>query len=702
MSTADRLHPVVLHHVVNTLGWPELRPLQQAAINPVMDGDDCLLLAPTAGGKTEAAIFPVLSTMGNRDWRGLSVLYVTPLRALLNNLQPRLDSYASWLGRRAMLWHGDTADSVRRQILRDPPDILLITPESLEAMLVSTRVTPRELFANLQTVVVDEVHAFAGDDRGWHLLAVLERLQRLAGRAIQRVGLSATVGNPSELLAWLQGSGRGRRPAVVVNPPVLAGLASPEVVVDLVHSVDNAATVIAALHAGEKRLVFCDSRRRTEQLTSALRARGVTTFVSHSSLSAAERRRSEEAFVSERDCVIVATSTLELGIDIGDLDRVIQLDAPATVASFLQRIGRTGRRADTIRNCLFLALDEEALLKAYGLLHLWGKGWVEPVTAPPEPHHIAAQQLLALALQEGRVGSATWPQWWAGLPLMNRAAEIADHLVSEGFLHVEEGMYSIGAAAESSFGRRHFMELTSVFTSEPAFTLLHGRSEIGQTHPTNLFIKLPAGVPRVLLLAGRSWRVNYIDWRRHRCFVEPVAGGGTVRWQGQTQGLSFTVSRAVRDVLLGANSPVTLTKRGAKGLARVREDLAATADPEDMVVARRDGGPSWWTWAGDAVNTMLQAGLPGLIDPVQRQRYDRLRLLPGVTREQLTAALDKLRSLEEPPTPTPTVEALTELKFNEALPAELARSMLAARLSDNEGLRAVFNQRNHWTVDVSQ
>ena len=335
----DRLHPVVVRHIVNTLGWRMLRPLQEQAVAPLLAGRDALLLAPTAGGKTEAAVFPLLTAMEQQGWRGLSVLYVCPLKALLNNLLPRLESYAGWLGRRVALWHGDVAPTQRRRILQDPPDLLLTTPESLEAMLVSQNVDHPTLFAGVRVIVVDEVHAFAGDDRGWHLLAVLERLTRLAGHPIQRVGLSATVGNPEELLTWLQGSGRGRSAEVVAPGSGLdpAGLSTPtgqpsgDVELDYVGSVSNAAVVIAALHGGEKRLVFCDSRQLVEELGAALRSRGVTTFLSHASLSADERHRAEQAFDEARDCVIVATSTLELGIDVGDLDRVIQLNTPPSV-----------------------------------------------------------------------------------------------------------------------------------------------------------------------------------------------------------------------------------------------------------------------------------------------------------------------------------------------------------------------------------
>jgi ATP-dependent Lhr-like helicase len=292
-----------------------------------------------------------MSAMEQQHWSGLSVLYVCPLKALLNNLLPRLEAYTGWLGRSTAIWHGDITASGRQRILRDPPDVLLTTPESLEAMLISLKVEHRRLFTDLRAIVVDEVHAFAGDDRGWHRLAVLERLTRVTDKPIQRIGLSATIGNPAEMLLWLQGSGRTERSGTTVSPGTetaagavpargrsggdarAAALPPPgDVELDYVGSVSNAATVIASLHRGEKRLVFCDSRQLVEEIGAALRERGVTTFLSHASLPLDERHRAEQAFAEARDCVIVATSTLELGIDVGDLDRV-QVNAPPTVAS---------------------------------------------------------------------------------------------------------------------------------------------------------------------------------------------------------------------------------------------------------------------------------------------------------------------------------------------------------------------------------
>lgn len=712
----DRLDPVVLHHIVNSLGWPDLRPLQRAAIGPLMDGEDAVLLAPTAGGKTEAACFPLMSAMTQRHWTGTSVLYLCPLKALLNNLLPRIDAYAQWLGRRAALWHGDVRESQRRRIRTDPPDILLTTPESLEAMLIGVKTDHAHLLGRLRAVVVDEVHAFAGDDRGWHLLAVLERLERVTGHPLQRIGLSATVGNPRQLLEWLQGAGAGKRAGQVVAPDlppasiatvdsdVPGDAASPtdgsrlvgprpagDVELDYVGSLDNAAKLIATLHRGEKRLVFCESRRQVEQLGAALRAREVNVFLSHASLSAEERARSEQAFAEARDCVIVSTSTLELGIDVGDLDRVIQIDAPSTVASFLQRIGRTGRRAGTVRNCLFLATEGESLLQAAGLLLLWGRGWVEPVTAPPEPRHLVAQQLLAVTLQQHRIGNQVWPQEWNGLaPFDQSAAPIVRHMLEKGFLDEDGGMLFIGPEAEKRFGRRHFMELTASFTAPPQFTVLAGRQEIGRTDPSVL-TEERAG-PRLLLLGGRSWRVTFIDWGRRRAFVEPADSGGVAKWtSGGIAGLSYPLTRAMREVLLGADPPTSLTRRAQARLAEWRQEEApGLVHPGGTLITRVGDDVRWWTWAGYRANATLAATLPSIADPVQRAADFSVRLREDLTRTAWQEVRSSVGDGEILVLPDVDRRAVNGLKFSAILPERLAVATVAARLADFDGARAVL------------
>lgn len=693
MGAFDALHPVLQHHIVNTLGWQGLRPLQEQSVTPILAGEDALLLAPTAGGKTEAALFPVLTRMAGGSWSGTSVLYVCPLRALLNNLERRVDGYASWLGRAAAVRHGDTSQGTRRRIAVERPDVLLTTPESLEAMLVSATMDPRVLLGDVRAVIVDEVHAFAGDDRGWHLLAVLERLTALAGRPLQRVGLSATVGNPDELLAWLQGSNRTKGlPSRVVAPVARVATAS-EVSLDFVASLDNAATVIAALHQGEKRLVFADSRRAVERLGVRLRDRRVDTYVSHSSLSAEERRRSETAFAEARDCVIVATSTLELGIDVGDLGRVLQVGAPTTVASFLQRLGRTGRRPGSTRNMTVLASTDAELLRGAGLLLLWSEGYVEPITAPPSPAHITAQQVLAITLQERQVGLLEWQDRLGGLHLVSQgdADRIVATLLERGLLDNGSGMLMVGPEAERRYGRRHFMEVMSVFTSDPQVTLIHGRTEIGTVDPMVLLTKVQG--PRRVALAGRSWRVTSVDWKRRRAFVEPAEGLGAARWSGSSSPLGFELVDAMRRVLLGADPQgIMLSNRAVERLEGLRIEWQHRVDPSRTVLLHEPNGTRWWTWAGGRANAVLRAALdtvaPGFGDPDGTFTNENVLLRAGVTAAELQTALEEARchfgdsftNMQ----PEINKRAIQDLKFGDLLPEFLAVRTLAARLADTQ------------------
>ena len=674
MSAPTGLDAAIEYHIVNSLGWPALRPLQAASVQPVRSGTDCVLVAPTAGGKTEAAVFPLLSEMVEGNWSGTTVLYVTPLRALLNNLHARVSTYCSWLGRTAGLWHGDVGQSERRRMLGDRPDVLLTTPESLEAMLVSRRVDHERFLGSVRAVVVDELHAFAGSDRGWHLLAVLERVERIAGHKIQRVGLSATVGNPEAVGAWMQGSTEGRTPVVVVreeSPPTV----TPEITVDYVGSMDNAATVISQLHRGEKRLVFAESRRSAEELAFLLRERGVQTFVSHSSLSVDERRQSERAFAEARDTVIVATSTLELGIDIGDLDRVIQIDAPRTVSAFLQRLGRTGRRTGTSRNTLFLATNLDGLLDAAAVLLLWKRGFVEDVVAPPHPRHLAAQQLLALALQEGSFGASDWQRWWGDLPLMADGAEVLAYLREQEFLVEDSGMLMIGPRSEKEFGNRHFMDLLSTFVADLELRVVAGVREIGFVSP----LAIPAPKDREhrpLVLAGRGWLVQYVDWERFTIWVEEIPTKGDVKWPSGAITQSYEVCQAKREVLLGAVPDVELSKRVPGAVDRLREERAAEVDDDGLVLRPRGaGGTRLWTWAGLKANATLFAGLGLNASGVENESV----LLPeGITGDDVKAAnSDAVPRVDE--------EAISGLKFSVALPLDLAVRTLGERLADPRG-----------------
>lgn len=690
MSAFDRLHPALQHHIVNSLGWPRLRPLQEATIEPVLSGEHAILLAPTAGGKTEAACFPVLSRMLSENWDGISVLYLCPIKALLNNLLPRLEYYAGLLGRSVALWHGDVSASRKAKIVAEPPDILLTTPESLEAMLVSSRIDHRWLLGRVRSVIVDEVHAFAGDDRGWHLLSLVERIQGLTGQEVQRLGLSATVGNPEALCDWLAGGCQARRS--VINP-LTEGTKPSDVQLDWVGSLKNAAIVISRLHRGEKRLVFVDSRSRVELLAMELRGLGVNTFVSHSSLSLEERKGAEAAFAEGSDCVIVATSTLELGIDVGDLDRVIQVDAPYNVSSFLQRIGRTGRRADVARNCLFLATTEDAFLRSIGLLALWRSGFVEPIEPPALPLHIYAQQIMALCLQERGIIEADIDRWIGKMPGFERIepeqrSAVLGYMLDTGILHSDGGVLGIGDRGERTFGYQHFMELVSVFTTPPMVKVFHGRQELGEVHELTFAVG-DTDSPALLTLGGRNWCTTYVDWPRRRAFVEPTELKGRSQWLGSGQPMHFKLCQAIESELLSTDMPEGYSKRAVTLFKELREEFGWVEEGQTTVLVDSDRNATWWTFAGAVFNAAMANALGDLADKVSSDNL-AISLSKVVDTPRLKQRiLELLGAVDEQAVQVPLdTEFVQELKFSECLSKDLLYNELRNRYRcDIEALR---------------
>lgn len=684
MSGFENLHPSIQHHVINSLEWRSLRPLQERAIDPVLAGKNCLLLAPTAGGKTEAAVLPILSRMLSDDWRGLSVLYVCPIRALLNNLEHRLSFYAGLVGRTCGLWHGDVDQATKSKTLANPPDILLTTPESLEALLISRRTDRFFFFGSVRAIVIDEIHAFAGDDRGWHLLAVLERIRHITRKDIQRIGLSATVGNPEELLRWLVGN--SRRESMIVAPPVSSNVEA-DVTIDFVANLQNAAKVLKFLHRGEKRLVFCDSRARTEELATLLRSEGVPTFVSHSSLSAEQRRDAETAFREARDCVIVATSTLELGIDVGDLDHVIQVDAPGTVSSFLQRLGRTGRRAGTRRNCLFLATSRAALFRASALVLLWREGYVEPLAPPPTPIHVVAQQLMTLVLQQGGVGRSAWKEWMLSLLAPMQLTEddvesVLTQMLARQILVQDGGILGMGPEGERLYGGKNFMDLLSVFDTPPVFTVFSGPRDLGSVHP--LSFKRSDGEPAILSLGGRAWQVTHIDYRHKRAHVVPSEYIGRSRWLGDSQPLSYQMCQAIRRILLGDGPKDEWSRRAAAEIEQALEETNCVAQNGLVIEVEKDKGRTvWWTFAGLLANSQLAGAFISC-----GSRPDNLSIT--ISQVIMSAGLRQQLDVKSAGLETTSLGEDDLVKFQDCVPAPLLAKMHKSRSTDKQAVDATL------------
>jgi ATP-dependent Lhr-like helicase len=512
------------------------------------------------------------------------------------------------------VWHGDTDDSSRRKFLKEPAELLMTTPESLEVMLVSQRVDEAKLFGDLRIVVIDEVHALAGSDRGAHLMSVLERIARLSRHDVQRVGLSATVGNPDAILDWLKGS--SKHPGQVVDPPKppsrrqLLVVHRPELRL--------LARDAARMAQDQKSLFFCQSRAITERVAETMRRAGTTVFVHHSAVSKEERLLAEEAFhrgtADGSGACIVCTSTLELGIDVGDLDRVLQADAPDTVSSFLQRMGRTGRRDGQAANTTFFCESSESVLQATALIELAKQGWVEAVPVQERCWPVLIHQLLTMALAGGGISQE---EAWSHLSKVPDFAGISraefDRLIrwllADGGLREASGQLVIGPKAEKRFGRKNFMELFAVFTSPVSYTVVTAAGQPLGSLQQDFVDRLVDGVSS-FLLGGRGWVVQRIQHDDRRVFVDPAPRGKQPTWGGYIpQFLGLEVCQKMRDILLSSSAFPYLDEQAAAVLEEKREAIQPLFQSGRAGIEVKDGELRWWTFAGGKINATLRYGL---------------------------------------------------------------------------------------------
>jgi ATP-dependent Lhr-like helicase len=481
-------------------------------------------------------------------------------------------------------------------------------------MLVSQRVDEAKLFGDLRIVVIDEVHALAGSDRGAHLMSVLERIARLSRHDLQRVGLSATVGNPAAILIWLQGS--SQRPGQVVDPPKPASrrqllvVHRPELRL-LAHDA-------ARMAQGQKSLFFCQSRAITEKVAETMRRAGTTVFVHHSAVSKEERLLAEEAFhrgtADGSGACIVCTSTLELGIDVGDLDLVLQADAPDTVSSFLQRMGRTGRRDGQAANTTFFCESSESVLQSTALIELAKQGWVEAVPIQGRCWPVLIHQLLTMALAGGGI---TAEDAWNHLSKVTDFAGISrpefDRLIrwllADGGLREASGQLVIGPKAEKRFGRKNVMELFAVFTSPVSYTVVTAAGQPLGSLQQEFVDRLVDGVSS-FLLGGRGWVVQRIQHDDRRVFVDPAPRGKQPTWGGYIpQFLGLEVCQKMRDILLSSTAFPYLDTQAAAVLEEKREAIKPLFQSGRGGIEVKDGELRWWTFAGGKINATLRYGL---------------------------------------------------------------------------------------------
>jgi ATP-dependent Lhr-like helicase len=676
--------------------------VQELAGEAILAGHNAVVLAPTAGGKTEAAIFPVLVQLMERPVASVGALYIAPIKALLNNQEGRLGTYTEMVGLRRFVWHGDASPTERRKFAEEPAELLMTTPESLEVMLLSSWVPVARLFADLRVVIIDEIHAMAGTDRGAHLMSVLERLARFTTNDVQRIGLSATVGNPAEILEWLCGS--SKRDGLVVDPPKVPSKRAVGVLLrEDVTSIAQEAGVVAR---GKKSLLFCQSRAVTEGVAQRLRGQGTDVFVHHSSVSLEERQAAEDRFHHGKDACIVCTSTLELGIDVGDLDLVLQSNAPSTVSSFLQRMGRTGRRAGQVANTTFLCDSAGSMLQAIALVELARDQWIEPVRPLTRCWPVLVHQLFAMALQFGGVtAEMAWEQLsrvpdFRGIR-RNEFDALLAHMTAEDYLFLADGQYSLGEKGERQFGKKNFMELYAVFSSPQLYRVKSTSDrEIGSLEQG--FVDQLVESMSSFLLGGRAWTVDQISHPERIVRVHEAPKGKMPKWGGFIpQILSYELCQKVKAVLTSTDDYPYLDDLGRGALKEQREDLGELLRRTGDAIQIDDGGAHLWTFAGGRINYTLKYAFEWLGGwKAVADNYELRIEGNGVSHATVGEVLRKLREpgfWEDSQTELELRKRLPEYrlsKFQKVLPEKASAEMVGAYLLDVEATRGWIGGRS--------
>jgi ATP-dependent helicase Lhr and Lhr-like helicase len=684
----DRLQSAI----TSRLGWTSLRPVQELASHAILDGHNAVILAPTAGGKTEASMFPLLAQMVAKEPQGVGIIYIAPIKALLNNQAERLGMYTEMLGLSRFLWHGDVKASEKKAFRRQPATLLMTTPESLEVMLMSGSVPHTEIFADLRAIVIDEVHALAGSDRGAHLMSVLERIIAVSANDVQRVGLSATVGNPDAILEWLQGT--SGRLGSKVDPPKPASKKDLRILMQ--ESKMQIASRSSGLAKGKKSLLFCQSRALAEEISGAMQDSGIDVFIHHSSVALEERALAEERFANGHNNCIVCTSTLELGIDVGDLDAVLQVNAPDTVSAFLQRLGRTGRRGGSA-NTTFLIDNSAALLQAIAIVELARRGWVESIVINNRNWSVLVQQVLALTLQSTAISPLDCWQQISKIPDfagINKIEfdRVIKHAIGTNYLYLSDGLLSIGTETERAFGKKNFMALFAVFNSPQQYDVCTSDDRSIGTLEQRYIDTLLAEVS-CFLLGGKAWIVQIIDRDNRRIMVVPAAYGRKPSWGGFIpQFLGWDLCREIANVL-GSSVDFPYLDRDAK---LVLDDCRLERRQEviDRVIwNEKQTQVSWWTFAGGRINRTIEYGLECLWGWDVRADNFQIRIkgehLTPATFKEAIAAVTKPEFWRSRETQTYLAENLPNYqfsKFQSVLPDIYASEMVQSYLLDIEGL----------------
>lgn len=634
-----RLHEQIQRWIWDQ-GWTDLRDIQERAIGPILDeGRDVIIAAATAGGKTEAAFLPICSRIIEQPTGSVRALYVSPLKALINDQFDRLDRLCERLEIPVHRWHGDVSSSQKRQVLSDPAGILLITPESLEALFVLRGTAISKLFGSLEFVVVDELHSFIGSERGQQLQSLLSRLELVLRRRVPRIALSATLGD-MELAAEFLRPGRALPCDILVSsesrqevqlqirgyrvkPP------DPTTQRDgsAVDPLDDAAVPMIGAHLfqvlrGKDNLIFANSRRNVEIYGDHLRlmcekAHVPNEFWPHHGSLSKELREHAEAVLKDptTPASVVCTTTLEMGIDIGSVATIAQVGVPPSVAGMRQRLGRSGRRGEPSVMRVYIEEPElepdsppqdclrAELVEAIAMVRLLMVKWCEPPKAGALHLSTLVQQVLSLIAQHG---GATAADAWRVLCREGAFPGVTE----EVFIELLRALGAHDLIIQSSDralllgvkGERivnHYSFYTAFVTPEE-YHLVSGGQELG-----TLPISHPLSSGSYIIFAGQRWRVVSVDVERRIVELEPSPAGRAPRFTGGGAEVHERVRQEMKAVYESADVPPFLDPMARTLLQEGREAYTVRRLTHTPFV-EYSSNLALFCWAGDrALDTLL-------------------------------------------------------------------------------------------------
>lgn len=632
----DRLAPYLQDYIYRNQ-WAELREVQVAACDVIFQTDHHLLLSTgTASGKTEAAFLPALTILDEQPSSSVGILYISPLKALINDQFARLDLLLEESGISVCKWHGEASLTEKNRLLRRPQGVLQITPESLQSLMINKREAIVRLFSDLRFVVIDEVHSFMGGARGIQLICLLQQIERFAGCTPRRIGLSATLSDYSVAEGWLCG-GTDRK---CVTPRVAGGkrmlhLAMRRFVTQGAEEEEDRQPDTGKLAHYEylytqtlnrKAIIFAKARAEVEMIMAnvrrvALRRKTKDVYrVHHGSISATLREEAEQEMkLSEEKIVTGATVTLELGMDIGALDRVIQVGAPYSASSFTQRIGRCGRRGQPAE--LLFTFEEEALekgthpmktinwafLKTIAIIQLFlEERWVEPVMPARHPYALVYHQTMAYLVSAGEVSAAQLAQHILTLaPFRHISQEdyrlLLQHLLAIGHLErTERGGLLMGQEAEFIVGSYDFY---SVFEAMVEYLVKEGNQSVG-----TVMEAYPTGTR--FALAGRAWESVEVDEQAKIIFVKKIEGVSKIGWTG----LGFLdlhpkLMKKIHEVLISTQEYAYLDDDCKQRLTQIRDTARNGEIGSSLVTKLGNQSKAILPWLGTRQLTALSFAL---------------------------------------------------------------------------------------------